>query len=625
MSFAQLRQNRQAKQASSFAQRTPLDKDSSVHQGSIQPTEAVSKKWAGSPELYKDLPEFVEIRSSESGRGLYVRSEGVKSIKAGSTILLLPPLVNVLSTRCLPSHCSYCHVEGPPSALKHCGKCKVVCYDSPVCQRNDWGKHKQECHAITRWMASGSGGPSGNKADNTSVPTEAIRVLGRLLWEMERSGPGSSWSQEIAHMQSHRSSLPPQSPAHGTLASLAHSLAKYLDITQDPSAFNRWGIQSARDLVDLLSKFTTNSFTLTDPVLTPIGVCISPSAALINHSCAPNAVVVFPQPKSSRPNPLMVIALRDIEPGQEILSSYIDITLPGPRRRHELKENYMFDCNCSACSNSEPDPRESLRCPKCTSLVPLPLVEAVTEGRTDLPGSPVICARCNSTLVNTADECQDAIKICRDALDSATNAQFSDITRALRYTTNSIALLRPIPLHIACDPLLALTRLHQTLLISKIFSGPPPSSLGEQHSRDAEVDEACGIAARNVAGVSAILPYGHPVRGVALAELGKLLCVDVDPSTETSPSSASASASASRLISGTRIVGENAAVPRGYARVELAIQVLLRARDELQIGFGRETGDGGGGQAGRDVRGMLQELEREVETWRKVNVVERGR
>jgi hypothetical protein len=119
--------------------------------------------------------------------------------------------VNVLSTRCLPSHCSYCHVEGPPSALKRCGKCKVVCYDSPVsfiismshdplipiafqvCQRNDWEKHKQECSAITRWMASGSGGPSGNNADNTSVPMEAIRVLGRLLWEMERLGPSSSW------------------------------------------------------------------------------------------------------------------------------------------------------------------------------------------------------------------------------------------------------------------------------------------------------------------------------------------------------------------------------------------------------------------------------------------------
>jgi hypothetical protein len=145
------------------------------------------------------------------------------------------------------------------------------------------------------------------------------------------------------------------------------------------------------------------------------------------------------------------------------------------------------------------------------------------------------------------------------------------------------------------------------------------------------VDEACGIAARNVAAVSAILPYGHPVRGIALAELGKLLCVDVNPSTQSSPSSAStpvpasASASASRLILGTPIVGENVAVPRGYARVELAIQVLLRARDELQIGFGHETGGGGGGggQSGRDVRGMLQELEREVKAWKKANFVER--
>ena len=196
-----------------------------------------------------------------------------------------------------------------------------------------------------------------------------------------------------------------------------------------------------------------------------------------------------------------------------------------------------------------------------------------------------------------------------------------DFPQALRYITNSLALLRAFPLHIASDPLLALTRLYQTLLISKISSGSPPSSLEQQHARDAEVDEACRIAARNVASVSAILAYGHPVRAVALAELGKLLCVNVDPSV---PSSASSS---SRLISGSPSFGEETEpgmpIPRGLARVELAIQVLLQARSEFQVGFGRDTGYGGGGQAGRDVRGILQELERERDAWRKAHSLEK--
>jgi hypothetical protein len=53
----------------------------------------------------------------------------------GSTILKLRPLVSVLSTGSITSHCSYCHTEeGSPNTgtLKRCTMCKVVWYDSTV-------------------------------------------------------------------------------------------------------------------------------------------------------------------------------------------------------------------------------------------------------------------------------------------------------------------------------------------------------------------------------------------------------------------------------------------------------------------------------------------------------------
>jgi len=52
---------------------------------------------------------------------------------------------------------------------------------------------------------------------------------------------------------------------------------------------------------------------------------------------------------------------------------------------------------------------------------------------------------------------------------------------------------------------------------------PPKNSSKEAQEA---LDEAIRAATRVFTGLSQILPEGHPARGVALAELGKLLCVD---------------------------------------------------------------------------------------------------
>lgn len=127
------------------------------------------------------------------------------------------------------------------------------------------------------------------------------------------------------------------------------------------------------------------------------------------------------------------------------------------------------------------------------------------------------------------------------------------------------------------------------------------TSLDEQRRRDSAVDEACRIGARCVTGVSGTLQHGHPIRGIALAELGKLLCVDVDSSTLQNQSSE---------------LGDNndseVQLPRGAARLRLAAQVLIRAREELIVGFGRAYG---GGQVGNAVDIMIHDLERESHMW----------
>lgn len=53
--------------------------------------------------------------------------------------------------------------------------------------------------------------------------------------------------------------------------------------------------------------------------------------------------------------------------------------------------------------------------------------------------------------------------------------------------------------------------------------------------------------------------------------------------------------------------------PSGPARLQLACQALIQARDALLVGFGKENG---GGEVGEEVRELLVRLEKELEVWR---------
>lgn len=76
----------------------------------------------------------------------------------------------------------------------------------------------------------------------------------------------------------------------------------------------------------------------------------------INHSCVPNAQATFPYSDHT----LALTALTDIVAGEEIVISYLDeCSLERSRhsRQKELRENYLFLCQCNKCLNeaNEPD------------------------------------------------------------------------------------------------------------------------------------------------------------------------------------------------------------------------------------------------------------------------------
>lgn len=155
-------------------------------------------------------------------------------------------------------------------------------------------------------------------------------------------------------------------------------------------------------------------------------------------------------------------------------------------------------------------------------------------------------------------------------------------------------LMRRIPP--TAHPLFALSRLHISLLIGQL-SGQTDISSEAQGGRlpKVEVDRVCQLSMACLSALTVVFPEGHPVRGIALAELGKLLCVDVEEDASSEDPTAKGS------------------IPGGAERLSMARSILLQAREELQRGFGK-----GGGEVGRQVDETIRNLEKEWKGWRHV-------
>ncbi|BGP57780.1 hypothetical protein JCM8202v2_005427 [Rhodotorula sphaerocarpa] len=321
----------------------------------------------------------------------------------------------------------------------------------PSCQKTDWPIHKKECPALS------AAHERSQKAGSKRTPDAPLRALGRLLWSAQQQPGSDTWTQ-VESLESHRLQLTPEEQER--FFQLSVSLSAY--VGQETLAAS---CPDAAAIIDLCSRFVSNSFALTSPTdLSNIGVSICPLTALINHSCAPNAVVVFPSFPASGSNTskhMAVVALRDIPAGEEILTSYVDLSLPRTDRRRELEERYKFRCECEACDTpaGEVDPREAMSCPaapKCAALLPISQPDA----------NEVECGKCGAKAPYR--DVQPVIAAAREAYADAEKAQYSDPRLAMLHLANAISsmttsLAPAPPLAPSCHPLYSSLQLLLTL------------------------------------------------------------------------------------------------------------------------------------------------------------------
>ncbi|RAH86414.1 SET and MYND domain protein [Aspergillus japonicus CBS 114.51] len=261
------------------------------------------------------------------GRGLFAATD----ISPGQDVLhISTPFVAVLDTHQLENICSGClgrrQLEKEDRRLKGCTGCQVVKYCDKTCQAKDWKfAHALECAIF-------------QKLRPRILPINARAVL-RMVLRSERQRYPPEEVELFRQLETHINDIRAENPAQWQRIAISSKAVK---------AYS--GVEMVEELISAYgAKLELNSFNLTNALYDRIGLYLHPYAALMNHSCAYNAVVGFDGAE------LFVKALRPIAQGDQIFISYVDTTNPRPLRRKELRERYYFRCRCTRCEQQRDD------------------------------------------------------------------------------------------------------------------------------------------------------------------------------------------------------------------------------------------------------------------------------
>ncbi|XP_063078537.1 N-lysine methyltransferase SMYD2-A-like [Engraulis encrasicolus] len=315
--------------------------------------------------------------SPGKGRGIRV----TKEFKVGELLFACPAYSYVLSVSERGYLCDHCFTK--KDGLAKCAKCKKAFYCNAGCQKADWAMHKLECSSMCAY-------------GENWCPSETVRLVARILAKMRsQKEPQRGPSEKMllmAELESHVDQMDSERKEmhEMDISALHHFYSKHLDFPDHSK------------LLSIFSQVTCNGFTVEDEELSHLGSAVYPDVALINHSCSPSVIVAYKGALAE------IRAVQNMKPGDEILTSYIDLLYPTEDRNARLRDAYYFTCTCAVCT-----------CPKKDEL------KLKLRKRTEAP-PPEEVARMNRYARNSIREFRQAkhqkepselLQMCESSLD----------------------------------------------------------------------------------------------------------------------------------------------------------------------------------------------------------------
>jgi len=280
------------------------------------------------------------------------------SYKPGDEIFRCEPFAYVVSQKSSNEFCDWCLKRAESDkTLQRCSRCKIVRYCSSSCQRTAWTKgfHKEECQRLS--------------ALSGRTPPDTVRLMARIVFKLRSGGdkeavdlPEGGSKRSFGDLMTHATDVMKDKERMEAFDAFYVVLNQYLGEEDQ-------GI-SKSELFDIYCRVLINSFNLMDEDYLPIGIGLYLQASVLDHSCWPNATVVF-SGKTAQ-----VRAIGTFDSFAEARISYTNVVGTRATRQADLSKQYYFNCQCDECLMNNPGSEErerlklgSVLCPGCKKSI----------------------------------------------------------------------------------------------------------------------------------------------------------------------------------------------------------------------------------------------------------------
>ncbi|KAG2234309.1 hypothetical protein BDF21DRAFT_406579 [Thamnidium elegans] len=263
-------------------------------------------------------------------------------LKKGTVVITSQPLGTVALPQTINEYCNYCFRKQTSPSLQRCSQCKKAYFCDMSCFQNAWlSYHQFICAKPTKNREAA------DELDAEMLEKVALNVSRyRKRSNKEQPQPKDKNDETVNvtmetffTLMGHDDSQP------------KHVKEKFKQLASEvlTKPFIQQTGLASEELIHYLNIFKSNNFAIDDKDMFAIGEGTYPIAALFNHSCRPNAVVMFEGAYAS------IHAIEDIEPGQEVTISYVDSAHSRTYRQKALRDKYFFDCQCVRCNDASND------------------------------------------------------------------------------------------------------------------------------------------------------------------------------------------------------------------------------------------------------------------------------
>ncbi|KAI8329978.1 hypothetical protein BC941DRAFT_441784 [Chlamydoabsidia padenii] len=272
------------------------------------------------------------LQSSPHAEGKSVLSS--RHHERGSVLVTSQPLGTVVLPSSRHQVCNYCFHKPPPlHSLQRCSQCQAAYFCDVACFKNAWlTYHQYTCRPQKQQEGKQQLG------EQEVLDLELLERISLNCWRYKRT---------LQHNQ--RSNDKEEEGVDVTMTAFDSLTATPLSSSTRLAHYalsRRYLISSGLTIDQLTGYWATcqrNTMDILDDHLFPVGRGIYPVASLINHSCRPNAVIVYEDALAS------IIAIEPIAPHQEITIDYVDPAYDYHHRQSSLMDRYSFTCQCHRC------------------------------------------------------------------------------------------------------------------------------------------------------------------------------------------------------------------------------------------------------------------------------------